>query len=146
MTRILLATKGNGNCQKAEEYALACCRETSATLNVVHIVESSYSHYGYHDSLATEGDRDAFVTYSLRMDRVMASQRLKRVLLRADELSLPCDSYVGWGDPVRGILVQAMQLNPDIIIVGGTHGGSIFSIYSRLQRKVACTVKQIHGS
>ncbi|WP_462327934.1 universal stress protein [Desulfobaculum sp.] len=141
---IVLATTGGQCCKNAEDYALAYCAKNSASLGIVHVVESSLSHYGLVDSLATEGDRHDFIRHARTQEMPEVERRLARLISRAEAMHIPYKLHVGWQSPLYCILKQLQENNAQMLIVGSKHSRpNPFSLTSCLRRKAPCDVRQI---
>ena len=144
MNNILLATAGNSDCRRAEDYALDYCQRHGVSLNIVHCIQSSLSHYGLVDSLATEGDRSDFIEYSQSKECLEAECRLTRVTGKARSRNIHYQLYIEWKSPLYSILRCIRHCQSALLVVGGKEKRHYpFSLVNCLKRKATCAVMQI---
>jgi nucleotide-binding universal stress UspA family protein len=144
MKTILLATTGSDRCTCAEDYALNYCAKNRTSLEIVHVVETSLSHYGLIDSLATEIDRHDFIAHARQQELPEVECRLARLIDKARGMNISCRVHVGWQAPLYCILKRLKQNNARLLVVGGRKKRlNPFSLVNCLRRKACCTVRQI---
>jgi len=107
-SRVLLAINGSPNSQRAVEEALSLGR-SCATLQQLMVMSVAKSEE----------------------DRRRAQEMVDEVcdLIHREGLPIPCESLVGVGNPVNGIVDAARELRVDMILLGAPGRGGVIKMF-----------------
>ncbi len=111
MRRILVATDGSSDAERAVDFAAALAKDTGSAFFIV-TVGSDVSSPDVQALARAEGGLGEAL-------ELLSNQILEKARHRAQRKGLAqMDSHVAWGDPAASILEAAQAVKADIIVVG----------------------------
>lgn len=109
LTKIMLATDGSGESEKALAEALGLARSCNTTLTVVSVVQVNPEYAALAPKAVEKADTDA-------------KSSLDAAKARAEREGVECETVSLHGEDVAGLLVQqAEKIGADMIVMG-RHG------------------------
>ncbi|GAB6180795.1 hypothetical protein JCM14036_21140 [Desulfotomaculum defluvii] len=138
---ILLAVHGDENSEFLEK-VLELVRLSKPEITLLHVTETSLSHYGYVDQLASAITKDQFIGYIYNMANERKNNIFKDFKDRAGDLGLSFHWRVREGKPQIEIVEEFQQGSYDLLILG-TKPKSPGNTSSKVKEKV---LKEISSS
>lgn len=125
------------------EKVLALCKFFKAEITILHVAETSLSHYGYVDQLASAITKEQFIDYIYNMAKERQNNIFNEFKARAEATGLTFQWRLREGKPQLEIVEEFKEGQYDLLILGTkpkSPGNTSSKVKERVLKEIASSV------